>query len=80
MDETSQTLLHQTASHPLLLEEVDIILLEEAEEEVEDIVLLEEPEEMVLLEEPEEMVLLEEAETQISVSACLKHAKIYLSS
>ena len=72
MDETSQTLLHQTASHPLLLEE--------AEEEVEDVVLLEEPEEMVLLEEPEEMVLLEEAETQVSVSACLKHAKIYLSS
>ena len=26
----------------------------------------------------EEMVLLEEAETQVSVSACLKHAKIYL--
>ena len=72
MDETSQTLLHQTASHPLLLEDVeDIVLLEEAEEEVEDI---------ILLEEPEEMVLLEEAETQVSVSACLKHAKIYLSS
>ena len=62
MDETSQT---------LLLEEVDIVLLEEAEEEMEDI---------GLLEEPEEMVLLEEAETQVSVSACLKHAKIYLSS
>ena len=72
MDETSQTLLHQTASHPLLREEVeDIVLLEEAEEEVEDI---------VLLEEPEEMVLLEEAETQVSVSTCLKHTKIYLSS
>ena len=81
MDETSQTLLHQTASHPLLLEELeDIVLLEEAEEEV-DIVLLEEAEEEVEeLEELEEMVLLKEADAQVSVSAFLKHAKIYLSS
>ena len=44
-----------------------MLLLEEAEEEMEDI---------VLLEEPEEMVLLEEAETQVSVSACLKHGGV----
>ena len=56
MEETSETLLTQTASHPLLLEEA---------------------EEMVMLEE---MVVLEEAETQVSVSACLKHEKIYVSS
>ena len=48
MEETSKTLLTQTASHPLLLEEA------------------------------EEMVVLEEAETQISVSTCLKHEKIYV--
>ena len=59
MEETSETLLHQTASHPLLLEE--------AEEEADKI---------VVLEEAEEMVVLEEAETQVAVSACLKHAKI----
>ena len=63
MEETSETLLHQTTSHPLLLEE--------AEEEVEDI---------VVLEEVEEMVLLKEAETQVFLSACLKHEKIYVSS
>ena len=48
MEETSETLLTQTVSHPLLLEEA------------------------------EEMVVLEEAETQVSVSACLKHEKIYV--
>ena len=32
MEETSETLLHQTASHPLLLEEAEeIVVLEEAE-------------------------------------------------
>ena len=41
--------------------------------------LMEKAEEMVVLEEAEEMVVLEEAKTQVSVSACLKHAKIYLS-
>ena len=59
MEETSETLLTQTASHPLLLEEAE-----------------EEADEIVVLEKAEEMVVLEEAETQVSVSACLKHEKI----
>ena len=63
MEESSETLLHQTVSHPLLLEEAE-----------------EEAEEIIVLEEAEEMVVLEEAETQVSVSACLKHEKIYVSS
>ena len=59
MEETSQSLLTQTASHPLLLEEAE-----------------EEADEIVVLEEAEETVVLEEAETQVAVSACLKHKKI----
>ena len=63
MEETSETLLTQTASH--------LLLLEEAEEEAD---------EMVVLEEAEEMVVVEEAKTQVSVSTYLKHEKIYVSS
>ena len=48
MEETSQTLLTQTASHRLLLEEV--------EEEAEEMVVLEETDEMVVLEEAETQV------------------------
>ena len=48
MDETSETLLHQIASHPLLLEETEeIVVLEEAEEEAEEMVVLEEAETQV---------------------------------
>ena len=56
-EETSEILLTQTASHPLLLEEA-----EEAEEMVvlKEMVVLEEAEEK---EEAEEMFMLEEAET-----------------
>ena len=74
--ETSESLLTQTMSHPLLLEEAEeIVVLAEAEEEADDIVVLK-----VAEEETEEMVVLEEVETQVSVFACLKHEKIYISS
>ena len=59
MEEIFDSLLTQTANHPLLLEEAE-----------------EEAKELVVLEEAEELIVLEEAETQVFVYACLKHKKI----
>ena len=72
MEEKSETLLTQTASHPLLLQE------QEAKEMVSHPLLLQEEK----AEAEDEMVVLEKQadEAPVSVSTCLKHEKIYASS